>query len=451
MFLCEHAVWWNVARFILLLFVLAAGWFYGFLYDALLTNPEQNWRASRIDAGLHAIGITLVILLNYVPAFRPRSHYLHTLFPVSHRFRLGINLYGDQLSIVYGYAVIFIMMMVTGGSLFTIWNGMNALLFLLAVILLERTIKVFIEQLIPHLARFALLTAIPALSILLYLGVGIPEGLEEWRHPIQTLWFMLNASGTLLLYLRLSAKAGPVRARKPVINRTRAVFTSIDSFVRQVYLRRKATVVTLFMLVVSKLFVSVYGLLFMKRESDLFGDLAGYYLITLLLPVIPFSYVHNNMAGFFRESWTQLVVQSGEVRQLYRAYYGSVLPVLAADISISFIILGLTGLLNVQVALYYLLLLALYLPLGAISSLHHPRYIEKFFSTQNMASFRNNSSGLYQLLFFALALLMAVGLHAGILLWLVTPVLLISYILFRMLPTYYNKRRYALYAKLYEE
>jgi Flp pilus assembly protein TadB len=68
-----------------------------------------------------------------------------------------------------------------------------------------------------------------------------------------------------------------------------------------------------------------------------------------------------------------------------------------------------------------------------------------------MANFRNNSSGLYLLLFFAIAMLMAVAMYFGLLYWMSIPVLLLSAYLFVMLPRYYISCRYALYAKLYEE
>lgn len=450
-FLSDHAVWWNLARLLLLLFVMAAGWFYGFLYDAVLNNPANEWRASRLDAGLHALAITLVVLMNYVPSFRPRSQYLHTLFPVSHRFRLGINLYGDQLSVIYGYAIVFMVMMVAGGNQYTIWSGINAFLFLLSIIIIERNVKVIIEQVMPGLFSYLVAVAALGVSVLLYLGLGIPEFLEPRRHMVQSVWFLLNGAMALLLYMRLSAAAGPKRPRREASLRPRKQFDSIVPFIRQLYLRRKATVVTLFMLVVSKLFVSGYGFVIMGSERELFGDLSGYYLITLLLPIIPFSYVHNNMAGFFRESWVQICLQSGRLRTLLRAYYWSIAPILIFDVALSFIILSFFGLLTASVVLYYVLALSLFLPLGVVSSLHHPRYIERFFSVQNMANFRNNSSGLYLLLFFAIALLLTVAMFSGLLYWMVIPVLLLSGYLISMLPRYYSKRRYLLYGKLYEE
>ncbi|KPP99575.1 MAG: putative inner membrane protein [Bacteroidetes bacterium HLUCCA01] len=450
-FFCDRAFLWNLARFVLLLFVLAAGWFYGYLYDAVMNNPEITWRMSRMDAGIHAIGVSVVILLNYVPSFRPRSAYLHAVYPVSERFRTVVNLYGDQLTILYGYVIIFIAMMIVGGSSFNLWSGLNALLFLAAIIVTERCVKVVIEKHIPQLPLYLAGIALFAGSLLYYLAIGIPEHLEAYRQPIQSLWLGSTFFAATLFYFYLSAAAGETRSRRVTEERAKKQFTGTVSFILTLYLRRKATVVTLFMLVVSKLLMGAYGYVMLSSRQDEFSGMMEYYILTLLLPIIPFSYVHNNFAGFFRESWVQFILMSGQRRLLFRVWMGSLLPILVLDIFLAFSILGILGLLSPLTFVYYALSVSLFIPLGMISSLHHPRYVERFFTVRNMANFRNNSSGLYLLLFFALALLLALAMYAEMLLYLIIPVLLLSTYLLFLISRFYEKKRYDLYLRLYEE
>lgn len=450
-FLCERAFLWNLARFVLLLFVLAAGWFYGYLYDAVMNNPDLTWRMSRIDAGIHAIGVSVVVLLNYVPSFRPRSAYLHTVYPVSERFRTVINLYGDQLNILYGYVLVFIAMMIVGGSSFNIWSGLNALLFLAAVIVTERCVKIVIEKHIPRLPLYLTGIALLAGSLLYYLAIGIPEELELYRQLIQSLWLGTTFFTATLFYFYMSAAAGESRTRKVAEARAKKHFTGTISFVLTLYLRRKATVVTLFMLVVSKVLMSAYAYVMLSSRQDELGGMMEYYILTLLLPIIPFSYVHNNFAGFFRESWVQFMLMSGERGLLFKVWIGSLVPILVLDIALTFTILGILGLSDPLTFVYYALAISLFIPLGMISSLHHPRYVERFFTVRNMANFRNNSSGLYLLLFFALALLLALAMYAEMLLYFVIPVLLLSTYLLSLISRFYEKKRYNLYMRLYEE
>jgi len=130
---------------------------------------------------------------------------------------------------------------------------------------------------------------------------------------------------------------------------------------------------------------------------------------------------------------------------------GSLFPILVLDIFLAFSILGILGLLSPLTFVYYALSVSLFIPLGMISSLHHPRYVERFFTVRNMANFRNNSSGLYLLLFFALALLLALAMYAEMLLYLIIPVLLLSTYLLFLISRFYEKKRYDLYLRLYEE
>ena len=56
----------------------------------------------------------------------------------------------------------------------------------------------------------------------------------------------------------------------------------------------------------------------LSSRQDEFSGMMEYYILTHSVTLIPFSYVHNNFAGFFRESWVQFILMSGQRRLLFR-------------------------------------------------------------------------------------------------------------------------------------
>jgi len=454
----DNAFIWNTIRFILLLFIATGGWFYGYLYDAVLRADQPPFEANVLESGLHTMALMVVFLVNYVPSFRPRSEYLHTLYPVSVRFRTAVNFFGDLLNLVYVYALVFIGMMVVGGDLFGIWHGLNAALFLGMAIVLERGVKVYLEHFVPKMAVHVALTAVMGAVVLGYLSLGIPN--DAYRLPGQTLLFVLITGLGLHHYITLADIAGVRRTRQVRLRRSRKTARHIALSATLLYLKRKATLFTVFMIIVSKLFVVAYALFFMKMgdngathdaENLRTGGFSLYYIITLMLPIIPFSYVHNNWAGFFREFWLTLRLQSGSDRLILTAWLGSLMPFLFFDLALTAILITFMNQWSLDLAVYFGLCISLFLPLGLMASIHHPRYIDRLFTMQNIAQFRNNSSAAYMLLFLVVIVVMSVLLHMGVILHAAIPVLLIAGVLSLYLPRFWNNRRHAMYDTLFSK
>jgi hypothetical protein len=520
----ENAFIWNIIRLILLIFVAAAGWTYGFLYDAVLKSENLPFDARMLEAGLHGMALMVVFLVNYVPSFRPRSEYLHVLYPISLRFRTTINFYGDMLNLIYAYTLVFIGMMVVGGSLFGVWQGVNAMLFLTMVIVLERGVKVYLEHFVPRMGIHVALSGLMGALVAGYLVYGIPFG--EWRIAGQSLFFGIMILAGLAHYYTLADIAGARRTKKEV-RRSRRELPNIAAFATYLYLKRKATLFTIFMIVVSKVFVVAYAMFFMDSwnlegilpeagggpglapgagSEPVSGIMAGsgvdtgagggieagigeetgigadansstaidtgigansgietigsptptptaplslYYVITLMLPIIPFSYVHNNWAGFFRESWLGIQLQSGSERVLLKAWLGSLIPFLFFDLALTAIVISVLGFWSTDLALYFALCISLFLPLGLMASIHHPRYIDRLFTTQNIARFKNNSSALYMLYFLFIIVGMSIALQAGILAYASVPILLLSVVLWLYLPRFWENNRHKIYDTLF--
>ena len=213
-----------------------------------------------MDAGIHAIGVSVVILLNYVPSFRPRSAYLHAVYPVSERFRTVVNLYGDQLTILYGYVIIFIAMDDCGRKFIQFFGAvLMPCSFWRQLLLQNDVLRVVIEKHYPQLPLYLAGIALFAGSLLYYLP---SEYRSTWSlssaNTVALAWIHSFFAATLF-YFYLSAAAGETRSRRVTEERAKKQFTGTVSFILTLYLRRKATVVTLFMLVVSKLLMGAYG------------------------------------------------------------------------------------------------------------------------------------------------------------------------------------------------
>jgi hypothetical protein len=449
LFTGEKAWLWNILRFFLLIFVMVNGWFYGYLYDAVLASDVYTFSSGMLDAMLQNLALVVVFMVNYVPAYRPRSEFVSQLYPVGTHFRTGINLICDQVHLVYGYVVVFILMMVIGGEAYSILHGLNMLLFLIMIISLERNVKVALEQVLPRFLIYlsiigvfgALLGIYFALAIYGYTDIAI----------LQSIYFTTLTTFALLLYFHLSKIAGSKRDQQIIRIRKRGLFKNLDQFAAMLYFRRRTTLFTIVMIVMSKLFV--FSAFLSGFVSVPISDerLRLYYSLTFLLPVIPFSYVHNNAAGFFRDTWFSITLFEGSRVRLIRSWFVTLLPVLALDFGLTLIILLVAGLFKFEVILFIALCVSVFVPLGLLASIHHPRYIERLFFMQNIRHSRNNSSALYMFYFLLIIASMIAIFHFGLLIYAIIPVLLLSAYLFSKVKSWFGRMRYDLYHILFTE
>lgn len=449
LFAGEKAWLWNTLRFLLLLFVMVNGWFYGYLYDAVLASDVYDFSPGMMDAMLQNLAFVVVFMINYVPAYRPRSEFVSQLYPVGTHFRTGINLLCDQVHLVYGYVMVFIIMMVIGGEAFSILHGLNMLLFVVMIISLERNVKVILEQVIPRfLVYVSLIGALGALlgfyfilAIYGYSDIAI----------LQTIYFLFLTTLALGLHLHLSKVAGSKRDQQAIRTRRRGTFKNLDQFAVILYFRRRTTLFTVVMIVLSKLFVFTAFLSGFVSVSISDEQLKLYYSLTFLLPVIPFSYVHNNAAGFFRDTWFSVTLYEGNHVRLIKSWFLTLLPVLVLDLGLTAIILLIAGFFQFEILLYIILFVSLFIPLGLLASIHHPRYIERLFFMQNIRHSRNNSSALYMFYFLIIIACMIAILHLGFLNYAIIPVLAFSAYLFSKVKSWFGRMRYDLYHILFTE
>jgi hypothetical protein len=446
---CDNALLWNSLRLLLLLFIGVNGWFYGYLYDQVLISDTFTFPRSIMDATIHSLAMMVVFAVNYIPAYRPRSEFIHTIYPVSARFRDGLNLYSDFIQLIYGYAIAFIVMMVVGGSNFGWGHALNSLLFLLGLILTERNVKVFIEREMPHFWLNLTSVGFSGAIIGAYFYMAYLELTSSlW---IQALFFIVLIITSGINYFRLSAAAGSKRDRVRTGVYVRRAFSSLDDFAVRLYLRRRTSLFTIVVIILGKAFIFGYSFFIMARGDLSDNDFARYYMLGLLLPIVPFSYVHNNLAGFFRETWLSYTLFRGSKQLMVRSWLISLALPLALDLTLSMVLIGLVGLLSAEVVLYQILVISLFIPLGIMASLHHPRFIERLFSMENISNFRNNSSGLYLFYFMIAVAALLIALATDLIWFMIIPVVLLSIVIIWAIPVRFEQHRHGIYQKLFKD
>ncbi len=446
-FLGKNALWWNLLRFLLLLFVAFSGWFYGYLYDQLMVNQIPRLTPAVVDAGLQSLVMMVVFMVNYVPSFRPRSEFLHPSYPVTTHFKTALNLLGDTIHLVYMYVLVFIIMMVVGGSLYTIWHGLNAVLFLIVLILTERSVKVFLEQEIPGFL-FWFIGYLPIAGLLLVYFVLATLGISEPRW-IQTAYFLVAIVLSGGFFFAISAIAGEKRDRQKVRAKRREQFASAEDFAFRFYFRRRSSFFTIVMIFLGKVLIFSYAFTVLSDGNIAENSLAKFYVLSLLMPIVPYTYVHNNLAGFFRESWMMLGLQHGSRKLLMRVWFVSLFAPLLMDLVFTFALLYGVGILDWEIFTYIVLSVILFTPIGIHSAIHHPRYIERLFSSKNIGNFRNNTSALYMLYFLIVIGVLMGCLYLGYIYQAMLPVVAIALWIASRIPAHYEKRRYELYNKVF--
>ncbi|HWB92043.1 MAG TPA: hypothetical protein VG605_09330 [Puia sp.] len=92
------------------------------------------------------------------------------------------------------------------------------------------------------------------------------------------------------------------------------------------------------------------------------------FIVCIITPIILFSYVYNNLWGYFYPVAMNNLLSGSDTRRQIRIYLNFLLPALLLDLAITFATLLLGHMLETKIILSYLATTALCIPIGIISS-----------------------------------------------------------------------------------
>jgi len=431
MFMGDDALWMNLLRGGVLVFVIAYGAYYGYLMDAMVDSYKVDISFAQADLLLQMLVLSMIIFVNYFPGYRPSGRFIRETYPITRTFRLVSNTIHDLLHLYYLYTFVFIFA-VWFMSAYVDWRSAVALFIAFAgAVFTERSAKLFIEQEMKQVAHNLALWAILPLTLGSYFFIGY------WLEPDVWTRLLLSVVWTVVawtVYVYLDAQIIQPKTRKNATARTESRW-QILGFEQRLFFRRKSVRPLVLILPLLKVLAVIYGI---AIGGQLFADQKEWALLYagfLMLPISPFTYVQNNLAGFFRETWISHELLNGRPQEMTRAWWATLWPMLVYDAACTVIAMGAAGILTVDYAAMYVSSAIIMIPIGLYGSMTQARHIAHFLSIQNITSFKNNTStriiildtvcivilGILYVMGWSLYALPVVVLITGVLLWRVRP------------------------------
>ncbi|MCC5935025.1 MAG: hypothetical protein JJU35_12335 [Balneolales bacterium] len=410
----------NIGRIAILLVLLLYGSFGAW---ALLTL-ETHQRIVIESAVLMSMAF-IIFFSGVFPIIRFPVRIIPAYAPVSERAAGGLNLLYNTTRPGTVYGIFFLAVLSLLSYSLGPWLFLDGIFLIVAASALDFGIKHSVQLwrasrqtgsggLIS--AEAALTAALAAFSSLSF------AGLYFWFRPV--FYDMMPWTGTVLMFtsavsaaaffMFLTQRYAEIRHIR-VTNESGALAaltaekSSVAGYAAKLYNRRDTS--RQLYLVIPVILVLGGAYLYLIQ-----GHMPAYIAYLLAIPLLPFSYLHNNFWGFFPELWMSqsLSPQARKTRWLF--YTGSLWRVLLWYAVLAFPVLFFIGMFEWKQVLLFVLLCPPALLTGYWASLRFPKKVRDGSSVISFSRTMNNTSGLVSFIetsvFFGLAYLMISGLFA---------------------------------------
>ncbi len=447
MFLGEYALWMNLLRFGAFLFVIAYGAYYGYLLDAMVDSYKVDISFAQADLLLQMLVLSMIIFVNYFPGYRPSGRFIRETYPITRPFRLVTNTVHDLLHLYYLYTFVFIFA-VWYMSAYVEWTSALAMFVGFAgAVFTERAAKLFIEQEMKQLAHNLALWSILPITLACYFFLGYWLEPDVWTRLLLSIVWTIVA---WIIYVYLDAQIIQPKTRKNATSRTENKW-QLFGIEQRLFLRRKSVRPLVLILPLLKVLALLYGYLMGGRIFEDDSHWTVLYAGFLMLPISPFTYVQNNLAGFFRETWISMELLNGESVELWRAWWTTLWPMLLYDAACTVIAMGFAGILTLDYAAMYVSCAMIMIPIGVYGSMHQARRIPHFLSIQSITSYKNNTSTRIILLDSLCIVVLGVMYVMGWIFYAFPVVVILTYVLLRRVTPEYPEMKHRMYQKLFKE
>lgn len=446
MFFGDDAIWLNIARFGALVFVIAYGAYYGYLYDAMVDSYKVDISATQADLMLQILVLSMVVFVNYFPGYRPSGRFIRETYPISRPFRLIANTVHDLLHLFYLYTFIFVVSVWVMSRYYGTVEMLTILIGFMGAVFTERAAKLFIEQEMKDVVHNLVLWSILPLTLVTYFWIGY------WLQPDPGYRFVLSIVWTIVAwtaYVYLDAQVIQPKTRKNATARNEAKWGLLGTEQR-LFFRRKSVRPLVLILPLIKLLAILYGYLMGGQIFVNPNHWSALYAGFLMLPLTPFTYVQNNLAGFFRETWMSHELMAGRHQTLAKAWWNTLWPILAYDAACTFIAMGASGILSLSYVGLYAGVVLVLIPIGMYGSIRQPRAIPHFLSIQNIASYKNNTSTRIILIDMAAVLVLGILYVLGWILYALPFLALICAGFLNRMSGHYLANRHQMYDRLFK-
>jgi hypothetical protein len=382
--------------------------------------------------------LAIIILKGFFPSYVPKAEIIQRIYPVSPLKKFWTEMIVELVSPFYFIVANFLILLFLMSPDYNFVHLLQSILVMLTAHVTLRSLQVFVERRMRWSHSYFYMGAIMAAAfIALQARVPMFRPTSDWLMLIvheAALGFFIAAN-----YLLEQAAAEP---RRKVVNYSSNARRSLGW--RLFKNHNLAKQMLIFGLVFKAIILALDATSYLKKGEHIFDNIMSLWMF--VGPLVIYSYVFNNVWGFYRNLWLTIERSSGNYRDFIKA---SLLPLrvpLLMDAVLTFLYVTFF---NHESALFIVLMyiasVLLLTPFGIISSIVSPKAVKG-----GLFSFSARSSYLFNFIAVALfGMLFLPLIHP--LLYLVYPVL-IGGVLFALVAVLreYQSYKHKLFETLYK-
>ncbi|WP_161890726.1 hypothetical protein [Pontibacter russatus] len=420
--------------------VLAGVYSYIFTYllhqarigDSVSQSPEQILEYANLFL------LAIIILKGFFPAYVPKAEVIQRIYPVSPLKKFWAELTVELVSPFYFIVANFLLLLFLMSPDYAVGHLLQSVLVLLTAHVTLRTLQVFVERRMRWTHSYFYMGAVMAAAfVALQVRVPMFRPTSYWLMLIvhmAALGFFIAAN-----YLLEQAAA---EQRRKVVNYSNNARRSLSW--RLFKNHRLAKQMLIFGLVFKAIILALDATSYLQKDVHVFDEIVSLWLF--VGPLVIYSYVFNNVWGFYRNLWLTIERSSGGYMDFIKASLMPLRVPLLMDAVLTFLYVTFF---NHEQALFIVLMyiasVLLLTPFGIIASIVSPKAVKG-----GIFSFSARSSYLYNFITIILfGMLFLPLLHP--LLYLVYPVL-IGGVLFALVAVLreYPQYKHRLFETLYK-
>ncbi|WP_266204599.1 hypothetical protein [Pontibacter kalidii] len=391
----------RLQRVLLLSLGLVSAGVYSWLFAFLLQQAGEGSTKLSVDQVLEYTNLfmlAIIILKGFFPAYIPKASLIPQLYPVSALQRFRTELVVELVSPFYFVLLNFLVLMYLMSPLYTLLHLLQSVLVILTAHVTLRSLQVFIERRMRWKnANFYSAAVMAAAFIALQVRVPMFYPVSEWLMLVVHL-AALGAFVTANFFLEKAAS----EPRRKTVNYSTSARRSLGW--RLFKNHKQARQMLIFGFVFKVFILGADALAFAKKGEHLLDEVMTLWLF--VGPLVVFSYVFNNVWGFYRNLWLTVERSSGTTKDLLRVTWLALRLPLLIDAVLTFVYVAVFNQGEAFfVVMMYLGSVLVMAPLSIIASVVSPKTVSGgMFSFSAKASYLFNfiAIGLLCLLFLPL-------------------------------------------------
>lgn len=346
---------------------------YSWLFSLLLQQAHEGGLI-RQSAGVlleyaNLLLLAVIILKGFFPAYVPKAAVVQRIYPIGPLQRFWTEFVVELISPFYFIVANFLILLFLMAPEYSFMHLLQSVLVLLTAHVTLRTLQVFVERKIRWRHSYLYMAAIMAAAfVALQARVPMFRPSQEWLLLVvhmAALGFFITAN-----YFLEQAATEP---RRKVVSYSSTARRSLSW--RLFKNHRLAKQMLIFGLIFKTIILALDATAYLRKGEHIFDHILSLWMF--VGPLVIFSYVFNNVWGFYRNLWLTIERSSGSYKDFIKA---SLMPLRVPLLMDAVLTFAYVTFFNHESALFivlmYLASILLLTPIGIIASIVSPKAVK---------------------------------------------------------------------------